>query len=240
MGKRICLFCGDDGAMTRSHVIAQQFIDALPGTKEGSRFLEERHSESGNGSETSIRESAQNPRVNKPKVLCAKCNNSWMKDHEEAVKELVVDLALGNQVVLTKENQQDLAIWAAIAGAVRGALSFDNPLPEAEARFIRENNKLPDGYQVWLAQGEDRLDWPTRFLPATDYEGNRFGWIAWLWVGKSIFAVASTNVAMDFFLKLAQVYPVVKQIHPANIKVNWPYFEESPLTWQRFHQVTDM
>lgn len=225
--------------MTRSHVIARQLIDALPGTKEGSRFIEVRHDNLGLNPTTDIRESSKNPRENKPKVLCGPCNNSWMKDHEQSVKDLVVSLALGNHINLTIQNQADLALWAAIAGAVRGAISFEIPLPEQDARHIRETNRLPEGYQVWLIQGEEKLDWPSRFMPANDLDGNIIGWIAWLWVGKAIFAVASEKVSMDFYWKLGRVAPLTKRIHPADRSLQWPYFDESPLTWQQFHQLTD-
>lgn len=234
-----CLFCGAEGPLTKSHVIASQFITALPGTKEGSRFIEVRNDEYGNNRKTKVHESSKNPRENKPKVLCGKCNNSWMNEHEKKVKGLIVDLELGNNVTLTAQDQSDLALWATIAGAVRGALAFEDPVPIEDAKLIRENDQLPEGYKVWLIQGVERLDWPTRFLPGRALDGSKSGWVAWIWMGHAIFAVASELFALDFYWKLMSVAPAVKQIHPSSSNIEWPYFPESPVTWELFHGITD-
>lgn len=236
MAKRVCLFCGSNGKLTSSHVIGKRLMKVLPGTADASGYFEYANIPD---HESVVRVNDSDPRESKPNSLCAKCNNVWMEEHEDAVAEILVDLAKGKKIALDFSAQKDLALWATIACIVRGSLATHNHVSQSDRLQIRERDEVPDGYRFWILQGADRPDWPTRFQWAEDLDGNT-GWVGWLWIGQVIFVVSSPLWALTTELSLGIVGPYRQYLALDNTTIEWPLYTESFLTYEQFLEASTL
>lgn len=90
----------------------------------------------------------------KPKVVCAKCNNTWMSDIESKyAKPAMVDLILGNRIgAIGKKRAYGLSLFA-----FKTAVIVNRSLPESEF-FFEESDRyafhrsltLPRDVGMWL------------------------------------------------------------------------------------------
>lgn len=236
MGKRLCIFCGSPGKLTSSHVIGKALLKSLPRNSDWFKYDE---TSSDPNHEPIHRVTNTDPRETKPNSLCSQCNNQWMEKHESVVRELLVKLALGQHTVITDKDQYRLATWTLIASIVRASVAEHDHIDPHEIKTLRENDSIPDGYQFWIFQGEDRLDWPSRFQHGEDDAGNKF-WFAWLWIGQVVFVVASPFITG----RIDDIFEAIPAHHlrpmPGSESIVWPMHAWVSLRHSDFKRLTTL
>lgn len=87
------------------------------------------------------------------KVVCAPCNQGWMRDIEEAARPYLADLIDGNDVTLNEGAQAALTHWIALKTIVG---EMDDPasraITEAEARAFYETRSLDPSWRIWIGR----------------------------------------------------------------------------------------
>jgi hypothetical protein len=88
----------------------------------------------------------------KIRVVCKKCNETWIGAIDEAVKPILVPLIRGEMTELTPSNKQTLATWAT---KVTMVAEFSNPRLRAisadQLEWFWLNRRPPRGWNVWIA-----------------------------------------------------------------------------------------
>lgn len=81
---------------------------------------------------------------------------------------------------------------------------------------------MPPGFRVWLIYGDE----PRDDLFSQHRSGHtRLGasWLAWFWIGHTIFMVASEGAGELLEGRLKSIDPVVRQLHPVQPDpIKWP------------------
>lgn len=219
---RFCVFCGSSGPLNKAHVVARSFLKGLAKSDGGLRQTNtRRHPMHGNLVE-SIKESDRDPRERVAKVTCHDCNGQWMARVEEAVRDLVIDIAGNNRVELNQRNSAAIALWVTAAGVVAGKLGDGPDFVSEDGAHLRAESALPPGFKVWLIYGnESRDDLFSQHRSGLTRHGA--SWLAWFWIGHAIFTVASEGASQLLEGRLRDISPVVQQVHPVQPGTSkWP------------------
>jgi len=153
-----CVYCGSTG-VTKEHLWGKWTARHLPRRSTGSSQwvsrvidLSDHHLlQHGEGRMTR----PGDPRSQQLRIVCAKCNNGWMRSNNEAAAPLLVRLGNGNWTDLTVEERGNLATWATMF-----AMSHEFGDPETVAVSPEERSALrkfqipPDGWSIWIASYE--------------------------------------------------------------------------------------
>jgi hypothetical protein len=112
-----CVFCSDDGKLTKEHVIprwlgpvlyrAQPPTGRSPG---GKRFTH--RFDPGPGDESPQREWSTDEVDLLTRSVCERCNHGWLHDLEVETKPVLTSLILGEATVLPTAQQKLLSTWA--------------------------------------------------------------------------------------------------------------------------------
>lgn len=210
---RFCVFCGSSGPLNKAHVVARSFLTRLAKSDGGLRQTNtRRHSLRGDLIE-SVKESDRDPRERVARVTCHECNGQWMAGVEEAVRDLVIDIAGNIRVELNQRNSSAIALWVAAAGVLAGKLGDGPDFVSEDGAHLRAENALPSGFKVWLIYGnEPRDDLFSQHRSGLTRHGA--SWLAWFWIGHAVFMVASEGAGRLLDGRLRDIGPVVQQLHP--------------------------
>jgi hypothetical protein len=100
---RSCVFCGAT-PLTKEHVLPQWLRDALGVSQLRVRYI--RHTRD------TLRHHDGPAFLEQVRVVCATCNNGWMNDLEESVRQFLPTLITGRQVLIEEAEQRALARWS--------------------------------------------------------------------------------------------------------------------------------
>jgi hypothetical protein len=85
--------------------------------------------------------------------VCSNCNNTWMSQIENAAKEELAPVFVGGARELTRSGRTAIATWAALTlvaySQARNAEETD-PIPRSQLSEIRQDNRPPDGWRIWI------------------------------------------------------------------------------------------
>ncbi|MFK0040775.1 hypothetical protein ACIQTW_13150 [Paenarthrobacter sp. NPDC090517] len=133
---------------------------------------------------------------------------------EQGACDLVVNLANNVRVELSASDKQAITAWVAAAGVVAGKLGVGPDFVSEDAAHMRTQNALPEGFKAWIIYGDERRD--------DIFSQHRSGltrhgasWLAWFWIGRTIFLVASEGAARLLDARLEGISLVVQQLHPS-------------------------
>ena len=138
-----CFLCGGGGPYNQEHVMPEWLA----------RLLRLRRVQVS-------RRNAGGPRRRYPKVetfgltvrVCERCNNGWMREREDDVKDVLAPLVLGaGPVRLGLDEQAVLASWLWKLAAVFERTQPDRYFTTRELRGLTRNDDLPDEVHIWLA-----------------------------------------------------------------------------------------
>ena len=221
--------------------MAASFLEELPRVNGGFKRSEVWRDAADGDLQYGEYEANKDPRETFGRVTCHDCNGVWMGDLEGAAKRHVIDLADGGPVSLSAVSQGHVSAWVGAAGVVRGKL-------EKPPHFVDDDGQrmpiegLPEGFKVWIVLGVRRDDIPTRHSRVLTTSGP--SWLSWLWIGHTIFVVASPGVAELLALNLMAISPHVRQIHPIQDQsVEWPPLPLSstePIGYEQFVDLTTL
>jgi hypothetical protein len=147
-----CIFCRDPGKLTNEHVIpwwlesGERSSNAL--------FIRER----GGSDYEPWRDSRPGrPRDLQAKAPCAKCNNTWMNDMDNALSVLGPRLVKGKPVKLTKAQKAALAAWS-VKFALMLQLVYPRDsrfvIPEADYQQFHADRQPSDLMKLWAGYME--------------------------------------------------------------------------------------
>lgn len=145
---RACLFCGSSGPLTREHVVPRWVSQVY-------------EYDSGPRSYFTMRYPAE--RTSKhvdyiAKVICKRCNNTWLADLEGRAQTLLTDRIRGHPAWLKVDDKVTIATWAVKTVMLMVRLSrdhFDTVPLEHYRRFHTARRPLPE-HLVWMAGYQPR------------------------------------------------------------------------------------
>jgi len=164
----LCIFCGEP-ADSKEHVIPG-WISKRLGIK---TFL----TQTSSGGRVLPQKRPISFASHRKRIFCTGCNTHF-KHLEDAVIPLLVPMARGFQLVLGRQSQQLLALWAtktaiALIGATDG---LAGAVPIVHRRAVRENAEVPEG--VWVGffswRGEPTIA-TSRFVSVDDGRATAYG-----------------------------------------------------------------
>jgi hypothetical protein len=90
----------------------------------------------------------------KPLVVCARCNNEWMKRLEDAVIPILTPMMLGQQLVLDEAALAALGAWVTKTALVFELVQRDSDATASAAdRLWFKNHQVPlAGSRIWAAR----------------------------------------------------------------------------------------
>jgi len=154
------MFC-DAAGVTKAHVFAESWtslFDEPNDTRE--HEVVHRYTDPVTGEQRVLKRA--NTFALKSRKVCGTCNSGWLRELEERVKPLMAAFAANSPIVLTRDEQADLALWATASSLI--AMSLD---PEAQAfadaelaRRIYRDRRPTAGIDIWLgANAHGEMGW---------------------------------------------------------------------------------
>ena len=138
-----CIFCNLNTSPTSDeHVLPHHWKKTFPAATEGQVQV-------GRNRDGSDRDPVEKKQVTpydlKVKRVCESCNNGWMREMDEAAKDLIFDLSWGENECVTGDQAEQLATWCTKVALVRThrerGREQDSPL-ELTHRFYAERTTL--------------------------------------------------------------------------------------------------
>ena len=149
---RLCLFCGRAGPLTREHVIAQWLSEVLNQLQVGFTGPTWVLTYSSLGVVEQDREHPIPDPTIVVRSVCEHCNNGWMGQLEDVVRDKLAAMVLGHQVSLDVNEQIDIAAWSAKASM--GIERYEPTLAvtrSADRQLLASQGRPPSHYRVRLA-----------------------------------------------------------------------------------------
>lgn len=186
--KRGCLFCGGR-PLTSAHLISSELQKLIPRSRIG-MAQEDRWTPFGTEEEKrNFRSNNSSSLDIQVKRMCNPCNGSWMQRYESRINPLLSRLYHGSHESIENAMLRDIATWSLMVAFLRATTSRGEQHLDLEdpVRF-REEDKMPEGYTVWLFSGEQRTDFSSRHHRVI--ADGIPGWYVMIWVGKLVLIVA--------------------------------------------------
>ena len=155
-----CIFCAATG-VTKAHVFAKSWTNLFDEPNDTQEHeVVHRHTNPGTGEQHVIKRARTFALVSRK--VCAECNSGWLNELEERVKPVMADFAANRPVVLSADEQADVALWASVAILIAmsmdpDAVDFADP---ALAQTIHRTSRPSAGMDIWLgANSHGEMGW---------------------------------------------------------------------------------
>lgn len=160
-----CIFCQGLG-LTKEHIWPNWFNGVLFRTDEFHNQLLV-HYDFVEGSElsTTVLEKKRNGKLGSTKIrnVCAKCNNGWMSQIEDSVKEILTPMLLGHGVELNFNEQNIVALWIVMRTIMAEYSDLKTQaIPQSHREYIYNNRSIPPNWKIWIGKCEGE-DWSFRY-----------------------------------------------------------------------------
>jgi hypothetical protein len=175
MNMAMCIFCGEQGTLTREHVLPQWVRYLPPG--EGP-FTTRRVSATGDTVEY------RSPGVDiVARAVCADCNGGWMAHLEATARPLLSPMINGLPQAMTPEEQHLISRWAVktatmllyatqpptgVSSQHRSCL-FEGKIPPNTGIWLAKYSAEPPAYNSWIRTRE--IEMRLQSLPDAIYAG---------------------------------------------------------------------
>jgi hypothetical protein len=219
--KRTCVFCGKT-PLTLEHIFPQWINACWPKGTTSERFAR-----AGSG-DLVPRGSFRQVASNTARLVCATCNNEWMKDIEDSTRPLLCEMITGHGIQLDGRQQLALATWLIKTAFVTGAQKSRANTSYFQQGYERfgQRRQPGDDYLVTIStQGEDFLRCEDSFRPIVrigDTEQDRsFSFFYVVCLGHFVGAVIYVEPPERFFpgratIRSRQIWPIVQP------SIAWP------------------
>jgi hypothetical protein len=168
--QRKCIFCGEGGIrgnpMTEEHVWPEWMHVYLP-KMPGRQTLAGRHRI--RLGETIVERKARVGYVftRRFKLVCKRCNTTWMSGIEDATKPILIPLLQGLPFTLLHKHRVTLATWIALKVMVTECIDINDAVITSHERdAFRLNRIIPQGLRFWIGT-HDSQDWYTAYWHET-------------------------------------------------------------------------
>ncbi len=218
------MFCDATG-VTKAHVFAKSWtglFDEPNDTRE--HEVVHRYTSPSTGEQREMKRAKTFALISRK--VCGTCNGGWLRELEERVKPLMAHFAAGTPVVLSADEQADLALWASVATLIAmsqdpDAAGFADP---ALARTLHRTRRPTAGMDIWLgANSHGEMGWfgshTLKFPQAVEHEG---AWGATVSFGHAVIHLVNHDLP-DQRLRLKQeVRRSLRRIWAPQERVSWP------------------
>ncbi len=163
-GRRVCIFCGDYGS-SDEHILPDWLREIFP-RDQSARHIAGSVEGSAVHRIAKVTEKLRQGHVGGRTVrdVCAKCNNEWLSQLENDVKEYLQLLIVGQRVHVTPEVQRLLALWAAKTAMTAENLRVkENGIRQYERKWLMDNATAPHNWLVWMATCNGQI-WPKQAM----------------------------------------------------------------------------
>jgi len=181
-------------------------------------------------------------------AVCAKCNNGWMSQLEQATKVLLLGMVDGRGRELHRGGQHNLAVWALLKTMI-----FDQASPQDSRavfpsfyEYLFKTTELPPGVWIWLSSYIGEMPGFTSFAamevtPRGEADPpDRNVFIRTFSLGPVVFQVFGTTNPQLEEMKVgwpsidSSVRPPIHQIWPFTSSITWkptPGLDDDGLLW---------
>lgn len=218
------MFCGATG-VTKAHVFAESWtslFDEPNDTRE--HEVVHRYADPVTGEQRVLKRAKTF--ALKSRKVCGTCNSGWLRELEERVKPLMAAFAANSPIVLTRNEQADLALWATASSLI--AMSLD---PEAQAfadaelaRRIYRDRRPTAGMDIWLgtnAHGE--MGWfGSHTLNISQAPEHRGAWGASITFGYAVIHLVCHDLPNLRMRLKGDAHRSLRRIWGASERVAWP------------------
>ena len=112
--RKRCIFCGDIG-ISKEHIWGDWLKHYVKTILPKHTLNTVTVNRPGTPNVASLRIRAGDPLRSKARVVCEKCNNTWMSEIQNAAKPLLIPMFEGEIRVLGHATQEIIATWIAMA-----------------------------------------------------------------------------------------------------------------------------
>ena len=226
-----CIFCKEDGILTREHVLPDWLKVLYP---EKSRVTNKFTSETSKIWPSKIFQ-------HKVKIVCAECNHGWMAELENQVKPIISQMVRLEDFLIDENKQNLLAFWSQktvlmLNQSVPGGIKFTQDLFDDIYQKKNFSNKVLVnlGWRMKYAGdiNEPICFFETKQIPYVsvareihehakkEREAGRFAWRSIFVIGPIVFELVGHN--MKVRLEVVPNTNVFKCIRPFNTDLQWP------------------
>jgi hypothetical protein len=137
----------------------------------------------------------------KSRKVCGTCNSGWLRELEERAKPLMAAFAANSPMILTRDEQADLALWATASSLI--AMSLDpvaQAFADAElARRIYRDRRPTTGMDIWLgANAHGEMGWfGSHTLNISQAPEHRGAWGASITFGYAVIHLVCHDLAAE-------------------------------------------
>lgn len=163
-----CLFCGMTGKLSGEHLWPAWMEEYF--AKDSSR-RERSESRNTNGAiqPRHDRTMQGGPWKTKVKAVCKKCNNGWVSDIEDDLKETLLSLGRDERIILDIVKQKQIAVWTLLKAMVVESrvpgLSDTRSFTSEECRKIWQNRDcIPSNFYSWIVRSSAHVGWSGNYL----------------------------------------------------------------------------
>ena len=145
---KVCIFCGGTPP-TKEHVISDWLGTLLP--KSGLNYGVTDVTIDSQEPKTVRRVRSGHPISRRVKRVCRGCNGGWMKGLVDASKPLVTRLVQGQSCRVSRQDQEVLAAWIAVAVVVSEWERRDwVTVPPGDRDKLWKTHRPPDTWKIWV------------------------------------------------------------------------------------------
>jgi hypothetical protein len=162
-----CVFCGEAGSLTKSHVWPEWIEPILP--------RKATHYEQVIGGFTTFIPKSKRPAfrrkirqghvgTRKPRNTCVVCNGGWMRHIEEATMAFMPSLLLGKPFLLDTISQRLLATFLCLVSLrIEFSSQIARPAPVEDRDWLKMHFEPPPSWRIWIAKHKGNLRMDERY-----------------------------------------------------------------------------
>ncbi len=219
-----CLFC-DAAGVTKAHVFAKSWtglFDEPNDTRE--HEVVHRYTDPDTGKQREMKRAKTFALISRK--VCKTCNSGWLSELEERVKPLMASFAANRPVVLSADEQTDLALWASAATLI--AMSMDPAAADfadpALAQMLYRTRRPTVGMDIWLgANSHGEMGWfrshTLKIPPAPERQG---AWGATIAFGYAVIHVVCHDMPEQRMNLKGDARRSMRRIWGPQDRVTWP------------------
>lgn len=167
--RKLCVFCGKTAKMTNEHVWGKWLKQCVRQDMRKHSFVVSVINQPGIPAEENIYIRAGDPLGSKVRVVCERCNNTWLSSIQRRAKPHLLPLINGEPTTLGHDAQHAVAAWATMATMTAEFLlpdPMDRVVTQAErAAFMASRMPSPD-WRIWIGRYR-RVRWLGQWVHAS-------------------------------------------------------------------------
>jgi hypothetical protein len=149
LSKRICVFCGAPGPLTKEHVTSKWVSDVLARDPRG---LRRPITHARRGATKRVWTATKYIDM-LAKCVCNNCNEGWMNDAELRARPFLEPIIRGQQTALSREGQTAVAGWSALKSIVgRYAHEPAEPVEQDWLECLHRTHEPPPSWHIWTTR----------------------------------------------------------------------------------------